>query len=111
MMDSKFIELIKKYKIYILASLLLIFFVRSCNRGRQVSKLEKTRNLTIETTDSLLTVIESNNYEIDKFPEVLRVEKLRIYLALDDTISRVDRSPQLMGLHTMIKDEILDLQK
>ena len=108
-MDNKFIELIKKYKVYILAGLLVIFFTRSCNRGRQVSKLEKTGNNTTETIDSLLTVIESNNYEIDKFPEVLREEKLTIYLTLDDTISRVDRSPQLMELHKIIKDKILDL--
>ena len=109
-MDSKFIELIKKYKVYILASLLLIFFVRSCNRGRKVSKLEKNENNTTETVDSLVNVIKSKDYKIDSFPEVLREEKLTIYLRLDDTISRVDRSPQLMELHKIIKDEIKELQ-
>ena len=55
--------------------------------------------------------VDSYESKIDSFPERLRKEKLSIYLSLDDTISRVDRGPQLMGLHKMIKDSVKSLQE
>ena len=102
---------LSKYKIWILAGLLAIFFMRSCNRGMSITKLNKSAIVQTEQVDSLTNVISKQSAHIDSFPEIVRVEKLNIYLFLDDTISRVDRSPQLMGLHTMIKDEIKTLQK
>ena len=102
---------LSKNKVYILSAFIAIFFMRSCIRGRSNTKLEKSAVNQTEQIDSLSTVIGLHVATIDSFPEILRVEKLNIYLALDDTISRVDRSPQLMGLHTMIKDEVKALQK
>jgi hypothetical protein len=109
-MDN-FKNFLSKYKIWILAGFLAIFFIRSCNRGRSITKLNKTAIIQTEVADSLQSVIGVKTLKIDSFPEILRIAKLNIYLSLDDTISRVDRSPQLMGLHTMIKDEVKALQK
>lgn len=105
------LDFIKKYQIHILVTLLAIFFVRSCGRGRTVSKLEKVEIANVEKIDSLQNVIIIKDSKLDSIPEILRTEKLSIYLSLDDTISRVDRTPQLMGFHTLIKDRIKDLQK
>jgi hypothetical protein len=109
-MDN-FKSFLSKYKVWILAGFIAIFFIRSCNRGRSVTKLNKTVVVQTEIADSLQTVIGVKTSQIDSFPEILRTAKLNIYLSLDDTISRVDRSPQLMGLHAMIKDEVKALQK
>ena len=43
---KKIIELVKKYKVHILASFLFIFFFRSCIKSGEVRKLEK-RNVDI----------------------------------------------------------------
>lgn len=102
---------LSKYKIWILVGFLAIFFFRSCARGRQISKLEKSTVSQTRVTDSLQSVINVQSSKIDSFPEVLRYEKLSIYLKLDDTISRVDRSPQLMEFHKLIKNEVKYLQK
>jgi len=101
---KKIIELVKKYKVYILGILFLLFFFKSCSKSTNIKKLERTN---VELQDKV------NSYEskIDSFPEKLRKEKLSIYLSLDDTISRVDRGPQLMGLHKMIKDSVKSLQE
>jgi len=101
---KKFIQTIKKYKAYILGALFLIFFFKSCSKSTNIKKLERTN---VELQDK----VDSYESKIDSFPEILRKEKLTIYLSLDDTISRVDRGPQLMGLHKMIKDSVKSLQK
>jgi len=101
---KKIIQTIKKYKAYILGALFLIFFFKSCSKSTEIKKLEKINN-------DLQEVVNSYGSKIDSFPEILRKEKLTIYLSLDDTISRVDRGPQLMGLHKMIKDSVKSLQK
>lgn len=101
---KKFIELIKKYKVYILGALLLFFFFKSCSKSTNIKKLERA-NVELQSK------VDSYESKIDSFPERLRKEKLSIYLSLDDTISRVDRGPQLMGLHKMIKDSVKSLQE
>lgn len=100
---KKIIELVKKYKVYILGALLLFFFFKSCSKSTNIKKLERTN---VELHDK----VDSYESKIDSFPEKLRKEKLSIYLSLDDTISRVDRGLQLMGLHKMIKDSVKSLQ-
>lgn len=107
----KLIEFIKKNKLYILGLLVLIFFFRSCSRGRTITKMEKETVRMESKIDSLQTINKIQSDSISKFPETLRKERLSIYLSLDDTISRVDRSPQLMGLHQMIKDSVKNLTK
>ena len=100
-----------KYQVWILSILLAIFFMRSCSRGRSVSRLEKSQYTNVEMIDSLKNIVNDRDKQIGEFPEIIRGTKLQIYLHLDDTISRVDRSPQLMGLHKMIKDSVKALQK
>lgn len=104
-------EFIVKYKMYILSLFLLIFFFKSCSKSSEIRKLNKEISVKNSVTDSLESVIKVQVGHIDSFPEKLRIEKLNIYLSLDDTISRVDRTPQLMGLHKMIKDSIKSFQK
>jgi len=100
-----------KHKFYIVLGILVIVFFRSCGKSRSINRFEKSEAANIEVVDSLQSVININVSKLDSIPEILRIEKLSIYLSLDDTISRVDRTPQLMGFHTLIKDKIKELQK
>ncbi len=99
-----------KYKVHILATILAIVFIGSCSKSRKISRFEKAEVEYTNSIDSLNTVISIKDARLDSIPEILKIEKLSIYLSLDDTISRVDRTPQLMGFHTLIKDKIKDIQ-
>jgi hypothetical protein len=81
----KFIELLKIYKVYILAGLLVIFFFRSCSKSTQVRKNDK--------------VVTEKEMIID-----------RIHSEYDNYISEKDRGEQLMELHMMIKKNLKELQ-
>ena len=105
------LDFIKKYLVYIIAGLLVIVFLRSCGKSRSINRLEKVNISNVEMIDSLNTTIKIKDARLDSIPEIARIEKLSIYLSLDDPISRVDRTHQLMGFHTLIKDKIKDLQK
>ena len=100
---KKVIDFVKKNKVYVLGILFVFFFFKSCQKSVSVDKLEKS-NVELQKK------VDRYEEKIDSFPEILRKEKLSIYLSLDDTISRVDRSPQLMELHKMIKDSVKSLR-
>lgn len=106
----KFIELVKKYKVYILATLLVIFFFRSCSKAGSARKAEKVVTQKEVVIDSLENVIKLKEQKIDSFPEILRQEKLGIHMNYDNYISEKDRGEQLMELHMMVKDNIKELQ-
>jgi hypothetical protein len=108
---KKIIELLKKYKIYILGILLVVFFMRSCSRGVTISKMGKVDVTQIDKIDSLNGVITTKTQKIDSFPEFLRLEKLNIHMDYDHFISKQDRGEQLMELHMVVKDNIKQLQK
>lgn len=97
-------EFIKKYKVYILSVLLVFFFFKSCSKSGDIKKLEKTNEEQIIAIDSL-------NQKIDSIPEVIRVEKINIHLDYDMWISDKDRGSQLMELHSLVKNNIKELQK
>mgnify|MGYP001337042441 CR=1 FL=1 len=101
---KKVIELIKKYKVYILSTLLLIFFFKSCSKSGDIRKMEK---LNTEQTIK----IDSLSKKIDSIPEIIRVEKINIHLEYDSWISSKDRGSQLMELHSVVKENIKELQK
>jgi PBP1b-binding outer membrane lipoprotein LpoB len=101
---KKILELIKKYKVYILAVLLLIFFFKSCSKSTDIKKLDK-----LSTTQKIQ--LDSLNSKIDSIPEIIRVEKINIHLEYDEWISSKDRGSQLMELHSIVKNNIKDLQK
>ena len=101
---NKFIELVKKYKVYILSGLLLIFFFKSCSKSTDIKKLDK-----LSTTQKFQ--LDSLNSKIDSIPEIIRVEKINIHLEYDEWISSKDRGSQLMELHSIVKNNIKDLQK
>ena len=106
----KFIDLLKKYKVYILAGLLAIFFIRSCSKSTQV---RKGGDVIIENElviDSLENVISDQKGTIDAFPEIVKEEKIKIHLEYDNYISEKDRGDQLMELHMIIKENLKELQ-
>jgi hypothetical protein len=105
------IEFVKKYKVYILATLLALFFFRSCIKSGQVRKLEKTNSQNQEVVDSLNTIINNQADTITNFPEVMRKEKIKIHTEYDNYISEKDRGNQLMELHMIVKDNLKELQK
>jgi hypothetical protein len=81
---KKIIEFVKNYKIYILSSLLVIFFFRSCSKSGDVRKLEKVNIRTTKIVDSLTTVIKGQKDTINNISEVIRVEKIKIHTEYDN---------------------------
>ena len=108
---KKFIELIKKYKLYILSVLLIFYFFRSCNKSTEIKKLERKADTVDMVVDSLNNEITKRQVKIDSFPEKIRVEKINIHLEYDQWVSSKDRGQQLMELHSIIKKNVKDLQK
>lgn len=108
---KNFIELLKKYKLYILSALFVIFFFRSCSKSGQVNKLEKTEIKKEKVIDSLNNVIKNQEYTINNISEVIRLEKIKVHTDYDNYISGKDRGEQLMELHMIVKQNIKDLQK
>ena len=108
---KNFIELLKKYKVYILSALLLIFFFRSCSQTGKVRKLEKEKITTTEVLDSLNSVISGQKDTINNISEVIRLEKIKVHSEYDNYISNKDRGDQLMELHMVVKENIKKLQK
>lgn len=98
----KVLDFLKKYKVHVLATLLLILFFRSCGKSRTITKLEKDKRQNVEVIDSLESLINVKNAKIDSFPEILRKEKLSIHLMYNDTISKLDRTSQTMWLQNNI---------
>jgi len=105
------IEFIKKYKIYILSTLLFIFFFRSCSKSGEVRKLEKNETKQTEMIDSLKRVINGQKDTISNISEVIRLEKIKVHTEYDNYISSKDRGEQLMELHMIVKKNIKELQK
>ena len=84
---KKFIDLVKKYKVYILGVLLLFYFFRSCSKSTEIKKLTKkvdNNNIVVDSlnnqnnivVDSLNNQISLRQQKIDSFPEIMRLEKL-----------------------------------
>jgi len=108
---KKFIDLVKKYKIYILSILFLFYFFKSCSKSTDIKKLTKEVDNNGIVVDSLNNQIKLRQQKIDSFPEVMRVEKINIHLEYDEWISSKDRGSQLMELHSIVKNNIKELQK
>jgi len=108
---KKVIEFVKKYKIHILTSLLVIFFFRSCSKSGDVRKLEKVNIRTTKIVDSLTTVIKGQKDTINNISEVIRIEKIKIHTEYDNYISSKNRGEQLMELHKIVKQNLKDLEK
>jgi len=108
---KKFIELVKKYKVYILGVLLVIFFFRSCGKSTQVRKSDKIITEKEVIIDSLNNVIKEQKLTINEFPEIVRQEKIKLHSEYDNYISEKDRGQQLMELHMIVKENLKELQK
>ena len=106
----KFIEVIKKYKTYILGVLLIIFFFRSCNKSTQSRKSDNVITEKMMTIDSLQKVTITQERIISGFFEVLRKEKIKVHSRYDNYISKKDRGDQLMELHMIVKENLKDLE-
>lgn len=85
----------KKYNVYVLTSLLIIFFFRSCSKSVTVSKLEKQ---VVNYTDSLSIV------RVNSFGEGVKVgsdkEKELILDFMDDEL----RSPQNLNVRVKFEE-------
>jgi hypothetical protein len=92
---KKFLELVKKYKVYVLMSLLVIFFFRSCSKSVTVGKLQKQ---VVKYTDSLTVV------KVNSFDEGVKVgsdrEKELILDFMDDEL----RSPQNLNVRLKFEE-------
>ena len=108
---KKFIDLVKKYKVYILAILLLFYFFRSCSKSTTIKKLTREVDNNGLVVDSLENEIKLRQQKIDSVPEIMRIEKINIHLEYDEWISSKDRGQQLMELHPIVKNNIKKLQK
>ena len=108
---KKFVETVKKYKVYILAGFLLIFFFRSCTKSTEIKKLDKKLSNNEIFVDSLQKEIKVRQQKIDSLPELIRIEKINIHLEYDEWVSSKDRGQQLMELHSLVKNNIRELQK
>ena len=108
---KKVIEFVKKYKIHILTSLLVIFFFRSCSKSGDVRKLEKVNIRTTKVVDSLTIVVKGQKDTINNISEVIRIEKIKVHAEYDNYISPKDRGEQLMELHKIIKQNLKNLEK
>jgi predicted HTH domain antitoxin len=108
---KNFIESIKKYKLYILGVLLVIFFFRSCSKSTQARKADKNVTEKEMVIDSLQNVIKEQKLTINEFPEIIRQEKIKLHSEYDNYISEKDRGQQLMELHMIVKENLKQLQK
>ena len=106
----KFTELIKKYKVYILSVLLVIFFFRSCSKSTQSRKSNDKLIETEQIIDSLNRVITDKKVVIHGFTKVLKNEKIKIHSEYDNYISERDRGVQLMELHMVVKENLKELR-
>ncbi len=108
----KIIEILKKYKLYIISAFLVITFFRSCGKSRSIYKLEKASIESSEAIDSLNILLGTKQAKIDSIPDIIRNEKLSIHLMYNDTISKLDRTPQTMWLQKNVTlPSIRGLQK
>jgi hypothetical protein len=105
------LEFLKKYKIYILSGLLVIFLFRSCSKTGQITKLEKTNKSNQVKIDSLTKVLSEQKNQIDNISEVVRREKIKVHTMYDNWISEKDRGEQLMELHKIVKQNLKKLEK
>lgn len=96
---EKIIELIKTYKIQLLILFLVIFFFKSCGSSRNVDKLEKINKEQTQIIDSLILVTKTQK-------DLIKNEKIKVHTFYDNWISEKNRSPQLMELHSVVKDNI-----
>lgn len=108
---KKFVETVKKYRVYILVGFLLIFFFKSCTKSTEIKKLDKNLSNNEIFVDSLQKEIKVRQQKIDSLPELIRIEKINIHLEYDEWVSSKDRGQQLMELHSVIKNNIRELQK
>jgi len=105
------IEFVKKYKVYILATLCLIFFFRSCQKSGEIRKMGKNNTENSSVVDSLENVISVQKKTIDNIPNLIIDEKLKVHTEYDNYISGKNRSEQLMELHMVVKNNIKNLEK
>ena len=108
---KKVIEFVKTYKVYILVSLLVIFFFRSCVKSSEVRKLEKSNNKQTEVVDSLKRIVVGQKDTINNISEVIRQTKIKVHTEYDNYIAAQNRGEQLMELHKLVKKNLKELEK
>lgn len=97
-------QFIKTYKIQLLVVLSLVFGFRSCVNSRKVDDLEKLKTKNEEKIDSLKSFTKV-------MEDSIKNEKIKIHTFYDNWISEKNRSPQLMELHFLVKNNLKELQQ
>ena len=105
------IEFVKKYKVYILATLCFIFFFRSCQKSGELRKMDKNKTESSTVVDSLENVISVQKKNIYNITNLIKCEKLKVHTDYENYISGKNRGEQLMELHMVVKDNIKNLEK
>lgn len=96
----KALELLKKYKLYIISALLMIFFFRSCGKSREITRITKTYEIEVSKKDSII----SSQIEVIDSMHTSHYVDLEM---LDNWISSRDRDKQLMELQPIVKDMMM----
>lgn len=100
----KALELLKKYKLYIVSALLMIFFFRSCGKSREITRLNKKYEIEISKKDSII----SSQIEVIDSMHTSHYVDLEM---LDNWISSRDRDKQLMELQPIVKDMMMKVYR
>jgi hypothetical protein len=93
------IEFLKKHKTKLLVILVVFLFFKSCGSSRNLDKQEKTNKEQTQIIDSLTLVTKTQK-------DLIKNEKIKVHTFYDNWISEKNRSPQLMELHSVVKDNI-----
>jgi hypothetical protein len=105
-MMKQILAQIKPYQTYLLAVLTVFFFMRSCNRGREIGYLKQDYEVCITLNDSLEAgalkyVDELKLLQMQRQEELVERE-LQVHRYYSDEIAKLPRGPQLMEFHKTV---------
>lgn len=86
----------KKYKVKILVVLTVLLFIRSCNRGRDITRLE----LELEKVN---TALKSEKFKSDSLISSIKQKHYNDLDSIHTWITDKDRGSQLMELYEITK--------
>jgi hypothetical protein len=105
-MMKQILAQIKPYQTYLLAVLTVFFFMRSCNRGREIGYLKQDYEVCITLNDSLeagaLKYVDELKLLQMQHQEELIDRELKVHRYYSDEIAKLPRGPQLMEFHKTV---------
>jgi len=105
-MMKQILAQIKPYQTYLLAVLTVFFFMRSCNRGREIGYLKQDYEVCMTLNDSLRigALLHTDQLELlhEQHQEELVERELKVHRYYSDEIAKLPRGPQLMDFHRTV---------